>query len=90
MTQKPFKPSIAFLQKVADGKVGSTFSYSSKTGGKHGFRGGEKAYEAHRKAGYVGFSSGASMGRPGYVQLTDAGRAALAENIDRIAKRAKN
>lgn len=74
------KPNIDFLQKCKDGKVGPTFTYSSRTGGKYGFRGGEKTYERHREAGYVGYASGASLGRRGYVQLTESGEAVLAAN----------
>lgn len=74
---KEFKPSKKFLQKVADGDVANTFKYSPRTGGQHGFRGGEKTYEAHLKAGYVNRAPSASMGHPGVVTLTDKGRAIL-------------
>jgi hypothetical protein len=77
---KEFKPSKTFLQKVANGGVMNVFGYSAKTGGHSYFVGGEKTYEAHRKAGYVNTCHGASLGRPAVVTLTEKGRAALQSN----------
>lgn len=74
------KPNIAFLEKVRDGKVYHFFSYTQRRGGYHGFTGGEKSYEAHRAAGFVNRYGVADLGRPAYVTLTDAGKAALAEH----------
>ena len=74
------KPSIPFLKKCQDGKVGQTFTYSARSGGQYGFRGGEKTYEKHLEAGYVNHARGASIGRPGYVALTEAGIAAIKEH----------
>lgn len=70
------KPNLAFLRKVADGKVKATFGYSSQNGGRYGFVGGEKTAMAHQNAGFIRVP-GASLGRPGIAYLTDAGRAAL-------------
>ena len=72
------KPSINFLRKCVAGEVGYTMSYSFRTGGQYRFRGGEKTYEKHLDAGYVFHATGASIGRPGTVELTEAGKSVLA------------
>ena len=74
------KPSIPFLKKCQDGKVGPTFTYSARSGGQYGFRGGEKTYEKHREAGYVNPASSATLGRRGEVTLTEAGFSAIKEH----------
>lgn len=71
------KPNVNFLLKVYHGEVCATFSYSTRTGGRFGFRGGEATARAHAKAGYIKMPHGASLGRPAYATLTDAGRAVL-------------
>lgn len=75
--KKPFKPNLKWLQKVADGGVYSTWKYSVRRGGYSLFVGGEKTYEKHRDAGYVGWCPGSSMGRRGVLSLTDKGMSAL-------------
>ena len=67
------KPSISFLKKCLEGKVGPTFGYSPRRGGISGFRGGEVTYEKHLAAGYVDHARGASIGRPGSVAVTQKG-----------------
>lgn len=74
---EPTKPNLAFLRKVADRQVYAWFSYSAKKGGHYGFTGGETTFEKHRKAGFVKKPGPPELGRPSYVELTDAGRAAL-------------
>lgn len=76
-TEKPFKPSIAFLRKVERREVYNAFTYSRKRGGMHSTKGGEKAIEAHARAGFIKRPYVADLGRPSYAELTDAGRAAL-------------
>ena len=73
------KPNINFLRKVAAGEVANRFHYSPRTGGRYSFRGGELTYEKHLAGGFVNRAPAASIGRPGYVTLTDQGLAALAE-----------
>lgn len=74
---KTFKPSLAFLRKVAAGDVYSAMGYTMKRGAYRYFRGGEKTAEAHKRAGYIKPWGGASLGRRATVELTDLGRAAL-------------
>ncbi len=74
------KPNIAFLEKVRDGGVYAYFSYTERKGGYYGFVGGQKSADAHQAAGYVTRPGGTSLGVRGYVRLTDAGKAALAEH----------
>jgi len=76
-TEKPFKPSIAFLRKVEAREVYNAFTYSRRRGGKHTTKGGVKAIEAHAKAGLITRPYVADLGRPSYAELTAAGRAAL-------------
>lgn len=76
-TEKPFKPNLRWLQKVADGGVFSIQSYSARRGGYSRFVGGEKTYEKHRDAGFVGWCPGGGIGRRGVLQLTEKGIAAL-------------
>jgi hypothetical protein len=64
------KPNLAFLRKVADGKVKATFRYSARTGGRYGFVGGEKTARAHEEAGFI-WVPAASFGIPGVARLTD-------------------
>ena len=75
-----FKPSLNFLLKVEAGKVYSTWNYSPNKGGYSKFFGGEKTYEKHREAGYVGWCPGGSMGRRGVLKLTEKGVAFLNEH----------
>ena len=77
------KPNINFLKKCAAGDVGPTFSYSARRGGLYGFRGGEKTYEKHLAAGFVDYATGASIGRPGYVSLTEKGAAAIGDGNEK-------
>lgn len=76
-TEKPFKPSISFLRKVEARQVYNAFSYSMKKGGTHSTKGGEKAIDAHAKAGLIKRPYIAELGRPSYAELTEAGRAVL-------------
>jgi len=72
------KPNLKFLQKVSDGRVCATFSYSMNRGGYYGFRGGESTAKKYVEAGFVAPPRGGpSFGRPAYYTLTDAGFAAL-------------
>lgn len=80
---KPFKPNLTFLQKVDDRQVRTTFSYSARSGGQYGFRGGKATYERHRAAGYVNHAPVASLGRPGIVTLTALGKQALSARSNR-------
>jgi hypothetical protein len=76
------KPNIKFLQKVADGGVRRIFGYSERIGGYWRFYGGEVTAKKHAAAGFVEMlRGGPSLGRPVYVTLTDAGRAALSAGV---------
>lgn len=79
------KPNIKFLEKVREGKVMATFSYSPRTGGHYGFRGGEATAAKHAQAGYIRMPGGASLGRPAIATLTHAGIAALVAHQSRAA-----
>lgn len=71
------KPNLKFLQSVADRQVVKSCSWSRKSGTKQRVRGGEATLKAHVAAGYVRPLGVASLGRPVYAELTDAGREAL-------------
>ncbi len=74
------KPNLKFLKKVAERQVYAGQGYSMKRGGYFYFRGGEATAKKHAAAGFVTMGRrGCSLGRPSYVELTDAGRAALVE-----------
>jgi hypothetical protein len=77
MESKEFKPNLKWLQKVADGGVYRTWNYSSRRGGYSKFVGGEKTYNKHREAGYVGYCPSGSLGRCSVLQLTEKGASAL-------------
>jgi hypothetical protein len=70
-------PNLKFLQKVADGKVYSFFSYSPRTGWRYGFNDDEVTYEKHLAAGFVTNRGRASLVRRGSVRLTPKGKEAL-------------
>ena len=71
------KAGIAFLRKVEAKKVFAWMSYSAQRGGYFGFTGGEATARKYEAAGFVRMGFGASIGKRAYVELTDAGRAAL-------------
>lgn len=78
MSEKPFKPNISFLRKVADGKVYAFSGYSRKQGRTDHFKGGEATYEKHRNAGYVHPYAPYGVLRRSTVTLTTKGQEALA------------
>jgi hypothetical protein len=71
------KPNLKFLQKVADGNVGSYHGYSAKRGGYWTFRGGEATAKRHAEAGFIRMPGAAGLFQLAPAKLTDAGRAAL-------------
>ena len=81
-TEKPFKPSIAFLRKVEAKQVYNSITYSVRKGSQYSTKGGEKAIDAHVRAGLITRPYVADLGRPSYAELTDAGRAFLAQQKD--------
>ena len=75
MTDKPFKPNLEWLQKVADGKVYVEYKFDCRT---LRFIGSKVAFNRHHDAGYVTKPMRpANVISNGYVRLTEKGRDAL-------------
>lgn len=70
-------PNLAFLRKVADGKVYPWASYSKTRGRLDCFRGGRKTALRHEEAGFVKITPPPGVMRSGKVTLTEKGKAAL-------------
>lgn len=73
----PFKPSLAFLRKVAAGEVMKVSGYLKPRGPYRRFIGGEGVARQHAAAGYINMPGVAEPGEHAEATLTDAGRAAL-------------
>lgn len=73
------KPNLTFLAKVRDEGVFWRAGYSPSRGGWKRFVGGEATAKRHADAGLIvmPYSPRATLGRPAYATLTDAGRALL-------------
>lgn len=78
-TEKPFRPNVAFLEKVEARRVMVSESHSPRRGGYSAVRGGEAAWNRHAAAGYVTALRWPGMMRSHYAELTDLGREALAK-----------
>lgn len=74
------KPNLKFLQKVANGEVGSYHGYSVKRGGYWTFRGGEATAKKHAEAGFIRMPGSGGLFELARATLTDAGRAALSKS----------
>lgn len=71
------KPSLSFLQKVANGGVRKVMGYSNRRGGYYRFVGGEETARRYAAAGLIRMPGVVDLGRPALASLTDAGRALL-------------
>jgi hypothetical protein len=75
------KPNIAFLRKVADGKVRAVASYSMKRGRYDYFIGGEITARKHADAGYIQMPAHCRVMESKKATLTELGRAALRDAV---------